>query len=147
MWDLAAPTDRRTASGNGKAAQARPEYFGHPDTSAINRLNLLGILAAAASVFNAGAAGSIDSGATPRQASVPAPQPEYTMGEIKSVDREHGAVIVKHGPIRHLGMPDMTMRFRLVDTGRASSLRSGDVVRFHAEKHNGMLVITDVARL
>lgn len=111
----------------------------------MNRPNLFVVLAAAALVFVSGAAGATGSAQPPGQTSASAPPPEYTVGEIQSVDRERGAVIVKHGPIRHLGMPDMTMRFRLVDPARASSLRSGDVVRFHAEKRNGMLVITDVA--
>lgn len=113
----------------------------------MNRPNLIQFLAAAAVALSAGATGAIGSAESRTQSSAAAPQPEYTLGEIKSVDRERGAVVVKHGPIHHLGMPDMTMRFRLVDQARASSLRSGDVVRFHAEKRNGMLVITDVARL
>lgn len=78
--------------------------------------------------------------------SSPAIPPEYTLGEIQSIDPQSGAVTVKHEPIRHLGMPDMTMRFRLADPGRAKSLRTGDMVRFRAEKRDGTLVITDVAR-
>ena len=77
---------------------------------------------------------------------VPASQAEYTLGEIKSIDPDRGAVTVKHAAIRHLGMPDMTMRFRLADPGRAVTLRTGDLVRFRAEKRDGTLVITDVVR-
>lgn len=73
-------------------------------------------------------------------------QPDYTLGEIKSVDLERGAVTVKHAPIRNLGMPDMTMRFRLADPASAKSLRTGDRIRFRVEKRDGTLVITDVAR-
>ncbi len=82
----------------------------------------------------------------PQASGAAAAQPEYTLGEIQYVDLERGALTVKHGPIRHLGMPDMTMRFRLADPGRALSLRTGDTIRFRAEKRDGTLVITDVAR-
>ena len=68
------------------------------------------------------------------------------VGRIERIEPERGTVLVKHGPIANLGMPDMTMRFRLADSAQAASLRAGEVVRFHAERRRGTLVITDVTR-
>lgn len=105
---------------------------------------LMVLVAALVCAWVIAAAGPVT--APPQASSAPAIPPEYTLGEIQSVDPHSGAVTVKHEPIRHLGMPEMTMRFRLADPGRAHSLRAGDMVRFRAEKRDGTLVITDVAR-
>jgi Cu/Ag efflux protein CusF len=78
-------------------------------------------------------------------AGAPAVPAEYTLGEIKSIDVGRGAVTIKHGPIVHLGMPDMTMRYRLDDPGSMMSLHPGDKIVFRAENRDGILVITDVA--
>jgi len=99
--------------------------------------------------------GSVLPGATPASANrppqgqadagVPVAPAQYTLGEIKSIDARRGAVTVKHGPIVRLGMPDMTMRYRLDDPGSILSLQPGDKIFFRAEKRDGILVITDVA--
>jgi Cu(I)/Ag(I) efflux system periplasmic protein CusF len=78
-------------------------------------------------------------------AGAPVVPAEYTLGEIKSIDVQRGAVTVKHGPIVHLGMPDMTMRYRLDDPGSMMSLHPGDKIFFRAENRDGILVITHVA--
>jgi Cu(I)/Ag(I) efflux system protein CusF len=36
-------------------------------------------------------------------------------GEIKKVDKEAGKITIKHGPLPNLGMPQMTMVFRVKD--------------------------------
>ena len=42
-----------------------------------------------------------------------------TAGEVKKVDKDAGKVTIKHGPIKNLDMPGMTMIFRVKD-GRCS---------------------------
>ncbi|MEO8158432.1 MAG: copper-binding protein, partial [Betaproteobacteria bacterium] len=36
-------------------------------------------------------------------------------GEVKKVDKDTGKVTIKHGPLENLGMPAMTMVFRVKD--------------------------------
>lgn len=45
-----------------------------------------------------------------------------TDGEVKKVDQEAGKVTIKHGDIKHLDMPGMTMVFTAKDKGAYFSL-------------------------
>ncbi len=63
-------------------------------------------------------------------------------GEIKKVDKGAGKVTIKHGPLTNLDMPAMTMVFRVKDPAMLENLKSGDTVRFTAEKLNGVLTVT-----
>jgi Cu(I)/Ag(I) efflux system periplasmic protein CusF len=72
-------------------------------------------------------------------------QPAYVLGEVVSIAPDRSAVVLRHGPIPHLGMPDMTMRFRIADSRRWESVRAGDVIRFLAEKRDGTFVVTSLA--
>lgn len=65
-------------------------------------------------------------------------------GEVRKVDPATGRVTLKHGEIRNLDMPPMTMVFRLKDPALAAKLKPGDKVRFAAEKQGGDYVVTDV---
>ena len=71
----------------------------------------------------------------------------YSTGEIKTIDTKQGLVTLKHRSIDNLGMPDMTMVFRLVHPEQAVSFKVGDMVRFKAERVNGLLVITELVNL
>lgn len=63
-------------------------------------------------------------------------------GEIKKVDKEAGKITIKHGPLANLSMPAMTMVFRVKDPAMLDQVKSGDKVKFLAEKVNGALTIT-----
>jgi Cu/Ag efflux protein CusF len=43
------------------------------------------------------------------------PAASMTEGEVKKVDIEAGKVTIKHGPIKHMDMPGMTMVFTAKD--------------------------------
>ena len=75
------------------------------------------------------------------------PTVAYTFGEIKKIDTERGTVTLKHGPIENLGMPNMTMIFRVVKPVQITSLKVGDKVRFKADRVQGALVVTELAPL
>ncbi|HJW56440.1 MAG TPA: copper-binding protein [Burkholderiaceae bacterium] len=62
-------------------------------------------------------------------------------GEIRKVDREAGKITIKHGPIANLDMPAMTMAFRVKDAVLLDQLKSGDKVRFVANRINGAYVV------
>ncbi len=59
-----------------------------------------------------------------------AQEPEWVDGEIRRLDREQGRVTLRHGDIRSLDMPPMTMVFQVSDTRLIDSLAPGDTVRF-----------------
>ena len=65
-------------------------------------------------------------------------------GEIRKVDVEQGKLTLKHGPIENLGMPGMTMVFRVTDRKMLDGLKAGDKVRFAADNVNGALTVTAI---
>lgn len=78
-------------------------------------------------------------------ASAPAPAPTaapMTDGEVRKVDRELGKITLRHGPITNLGMPGMTMVFRVADPALLGDLKEGDRVRFLADRVNGAITVT-----
>lgn len=67
-------------------------------------------------------------------------------GEVRRVDRAQGRVTLRHGPIESLNMPPMTMVFRVQDPAWLEGLKPGDVVRFQAERVNGVYTVTRIER-
>lgn len=67
-----------------------------------------------------------------------------TEGEVRKVDKDAGKVTIRHGPIEALGMPAMTMVYRVADPGMLDRLKTGDKIRFAAEKVNGSFVVVKV---
>ncbi|MGE5648554.1 MAG: copper-binding protein [Bacillota bacterium] len=55
-------------------------------------------------------------------------------GEVKKVDRQAGRITIKHGPLENLGMPGMTMAFRVKDAAMLDQVKVGDRIRFVAGK-------------
>ena len=71
-----------------------------------------------------------------------APQP--TEAEVRRVDKDSGKVTLKHGEIKNLDMPPMTMVFVAKDKAMLDKLKSGDKVRFTADKINGTYTVTSL---
>lgn len=65
-------------------------------------------------------------------------------GVVRKLDPENRKITIKHGEIKNLEMPGMTMVFRLQDTVSLDKLQAGDKVLFHVEKLDGAFVITDL---
>lgn len=63
-------------------------------------------------------------------------------GEIKKVDKEAGKLTIKHGELKNLQMPGMTMNFRVADPAMLDKVKVGDKVRFKAEHLGAALVVT-----
>lgn len=79
-----------------------------------------------------------------QQAAASAASTALTDGEIKKVDKDGGKITIKHGDIKNLGMPGMTMVFRVQDPAMLDNVREGDKVRFTADKVNGALTVTTI---
>jgi Cu/Ag efflux protein CusF len=82
-----------------------------------------------------------------QQATAMAGSAALTKGEIKKVDKDGGKVTIKHGDIKNLGMPGMTMVFRVQDPAMLGQVREGDKVRFTADKVNGALTVTSIEQV
>lgn len=65
-------------------------------------------------------------------------------GEVRKVDKDTKKITLKHGEIKNLGMPGMTMVFQVKDPAMLDKVQAGDKVRFKAERLGGALVITEI---
>jgi Cu/Ag efflux protein CusF len=74
-------------------------------------------------------------------------QAAWTEGEVRKVDAAAGKITLKHGEIKDLDMPPMTMVFRVRDPAWLSKLKPGDKVRFTAEKLDGQYTVTGLQPL
>lgn len=102
------------------------------------------MVAVLAAPVHAAAQGSApaDGAATPEATAV-ADAP-YSDGEVRRVDKDAQKVTLRHGPIPHLGMGEMTMVFRVTDQAWLDALKFGDRIRFRAEKVGGLFTITAI---
>jgi Cu(I)/Ag(I) efflux system periplasmic protein CusF len=68
--------------------------------------------------------------------------PELADGEIRKVDKDAAKVTIKHGELKHLDMPPMTMVFRVQNKAMLDRVAPGDKVRFAVERVEGALTVT-----
>jgi Cu/Ag efflux protein CusF len=55
-------------------------------------------------------------------------------GEVRRIDHDGKKITLRHGPIRNLDMPPMTMVFQVADSAMLDAVKPGDKVTFEAEK-------------
>ena len=65
-------------------------------------------------------------------------------GEIRKVDKDAKKITIKHGEIKNLDMPPMTMVFQVKEGVVLDKLKAGDKIRFAAEKSTTGFIVTDV---
>ena len=65
-------------------------------------------------------------------------------GEVRKVDRPLGKLTLRHGEIKNLEMPAMTMVFRVKDAKMLDGLVDGAKVRFAAEKLDGLITVVEL---
>jgi Cu(I)/Ag(I) efflux system periplasmic protein CusF len=66
--------------------------------------------------------------------------------EVRKVDKDAKKVTLKHGPIKNLDMPAMTMVFQVRDAALLDKLATGDRIKFSAEQLQGAYVVTGVEK-
>lgn len=69
---------------------------------------------------------------------------DLTAGEIRKVDKAAGKLTIKHGAIKNLDMPGMTMVFQVRDAALLDKVQAGDKVRFRAENEGGKFLVTEI---
>jgi Cu/Ag efflux protein CusF len=67
-----------------------------------------------------------------------------TDGEVRKVDKDNQKITLKHGELKNLGMPGMTMVFQVKEAAMLDQVKAGDKVRFAADKANGGYVVTEI---
>lgn len=78
-------------------------------------------------------------------AAVWAQTPEAS-GEVTKIDKNQGRLTLRHGEIKSLDMPPMTMVFRVKDATMLDTVAVGDKVRFAAEKIGGHYTVTVITK-
>jgi Cu/Ag efflux protein CusF len=101
----------------------------------------LALLIGAAAPIGAFAAG--DPGSS-RGDTAAAAASDMADAEVRKVDKENKKLTLKHGEIKSLDMPPMTMVFRVKDAVMFDKLQAGDKVKFKAENIGGALTVTVV---
>jgi Cu(I)/Ag(I) efflux system periplasmic protein CusF len=70
-----------------------------------------------------------------------------TEAEVRKIDKEAKKVTLKHGPIKNLDMPGMTMVFQVRDASLFDKMATGDKIMFTAEQMQGAFVVTGVEKV
>jgi Cu(I)/Ag(I) efflux system periplasmic protein CusF len=70
--------------------------------------------------------------------------PELTGAEVRKIDKEAQKITLKHGEIRNLDMPPMTMVFKVLDPALLDKVKAGDQVYFSAEKRDGAFFVLTI---
>jgi Cu(I)/Ag(I) efflux system periplasmic protein CusF len=69
---------------------------------------------------------------------------EMAEAEVRKIDKESKKVTLKHGAIKNLDMPAMTMVFNVNDPKLLEKLQAGDKVRFSATNEGGKFTVTEI---
>mgnify|MGYP003597402603 CR=1 FL=1 len=70
--------------------------------------------------------------------------PGMTDGEVRKIDKDAGKITIKHGDIKHLEMPGMTMVFAAKDKALLDKTQVGDKIRFMVINEGGKMVVTAI---
>ncbi len=81
-----------------------------------------------------------------KNVSTSAAQADKTEGEVRKIDKENKRITLKHGEIKNLDMPAMTMVFQAADPALLDKVKVGDKVRFVAANPGGKLTVTAIER-
>lgn len=65
-------------------------------------------------------------------------------GEVRKLDKGNKKITIKHGEIKNLDMPSMTMVFQVSDPALLERVKTGDKVKFVAVKLDGAFVVTNI---
>lgn len=74
----------------------------------------------------------------------PANSAEMADGEVRKIDKDAGKITLRHGEIKSLDMPGMTMVFQVKDAALLDRIKVGDKVKFRAEKSGGGFMVTAI---
>ena len=102
------------------------------------------VLACAAAWLPLAAGAAVDAGASAVRTQATRPAADMADGEVRKIDKEAGKITLKHGEIKSLDMPPMTMVFTVKDKALLDTVKAGDKVRFRAINDAGKYTVTEV---
>ena len=62
-------------------------------------------------------------------------------GEVRKIDTSANKITLKHGEIKNLDMPPMTMVFQVKDPAILAKVKIGDKVQFTVDNINGAMTV------
>lgn len=65
-------------------------------------------------------------------------------GEVRKVDKDAKKITIKHGELKNLDMPPMTMVFQVKEPAVLDQVKAGDKISFVADKVGGQFTVTKV---
>ena len=71
---------------------------------------------------------------------------DMSEAEVRKVDKDAARITLKHGEIKNLDMPPMTMSFRVRDPKLLEGVAVGDRVRFVADRIDGQYTVTALTK-
>lgn len=71
---------------------------------------------------------------------------EMADAEIRKIDASTLRITLKHGFIKSIDMPPMTMVFTAKDKAQLEGLATGDKVQFAVEMNNGKYLLTELKK-
>ena len=70
-----------------------------------------------------------------------------TSAEVRRVDLENKKISLKHGEIKNLYMPSMSMVFQVQNASMLDGIKVGDKVLFTADKVNGAYTVLSIEKV
>lgn len=70
-----------------------------------------------------------------------------TSAEVRRVDLENKKISLKHGEIKNLDMPSMSMVFQVQNASMLDGIKVGDKVLFTADKVNGAYTVLSIEKV
>jgi len=113
------------------------------DMNAIKTVVLASLLALGGTFSASASAQTMDHSAM-HAGGASAPAADMTDGEIRKIDKESKKLTIRHGEIKNLQMPGMTMVFQVRDPAMLDQVKVGDKVRFKVERLSGGLVVMEL---
>ncbi len=108
---------------------------------------LLALLTMLAPLATAQTAPGHDHAHTPAAPATPAAgELPWVEAEIRRIDTAAGKISLRHGEIRNLDMPPMTMVFQVHDPASLATLSVGDKVRFTADRRLGAYTVLQIQK-
>jgi Cu(I)/Ag(I) efflux system protein CusF len=71
---------------------------------------------------------------------------DMTEGEVRKVDKTSGKLTIKHGDIKNLNMPGMTMAFAVKNKALLDKVKTGDKIKFTVVMEGSNMVVTDLQK-
>jgi Cu/Ag efflux protein CusF len=110
----------------------------------MNRIAGLVVIASALTAFPLMAQHTGHAAHPTAQPATPAAAAAMSDGEVRKVDKSTQKITIKHGEIKSLDMPPMTMLFRVKDPAMLDQVKAGDKIRFKAQKEGGAITLTEI---